>query len=173
MNSKIKSFREVCLITREAQAQGKKVVFVHGFFDILHKGHGILLTKAKKLGDILVVGVDHDDNAKIIKGPNRPFFPHRDRIFLLSLLEPVDYLFLIPSFISARCTTPDAIHQFMTNKIYYQLRPDIVATCVRAGKHGSLKRSDTLAIGAKFVNINHPYSGLHASDMIKLLASQN
>jgi len=81
---KIKSFRTVCKIGRGFQKKGKKVVFCHGFFDILHRGHVTLLVEARKLGDVLVVGVDHDNNAKILKGPNRPINDHNSRMFVLA-----------------------------------------------------------------------------------------
>src|SRR3990167_8967044 len=97
MSKKIQSFRQVCKICRKLQKDGKKIVFCHGFFDILHRGHVTLLVEAKKLGDILVVGVDHDDNAKILKGPNRPINDHKSRMFVLANLEPIDYIFLIDS----------------------------------------------------------------------------
>lgn len=98
MHKKIKSFKQVCKICKNLQNKGKKKVFVHGVFDILHRGHVTLLREAKKLGDVLVVGVDHDDNARILKGPKRPINDHESRIFILSSIESVDLVFLIPSF---------------------------------------------------------------------------
>jgi len=98
MKKKIRNFDEVCKICHKLQGEGKRIIFVHGFFDILHRGHVTLLNEAKKLGDVLVVGVDHDDNAKILKGPGRPINDHDSRMFVLASLEPVNYVFLIRSF---------------------------------------------------------------------------
>ncbi|MDD8016826.1 MAG: D-glycero-beta-D-manno-heptose 1-phosphate adenylyltransferase [Bacteroidota bacterium] len=70
--------------------QGKTVVFTNGVFDILHRGHVEYLTSAKKLGHILVVGVNTDASVKRIKGPLRPIVNEHDRAFVLSQLVCVD-----------------------------------------------------------------------------------
>jgi len=70
----------------------KKVVFTNGCFDIIHMGHVKYLEKAKKLGDILVVGVNSDDSVKRLKGKNRPVNPLNDRCCVLASLKSVDYV---------------------------------------------------------------------------------
>ena len=71
---------------------GKKVVLCHGVFDLLHYGHIEHLEEAKKQGDILVVSVTA---AKYVnKGPGRPYFDDRQRMFFLSSLEIVNYVLL-------------------------------------------------------------------------------
>jgi D-beta-D-heptose 7-phosphate kinase/D-beta-D-heptose 1-phosphate adenosyltransferase len=68
-----------------------KVVFTNGVFDILHRGHVDYLLAARKLGDMLIVGVNSDASAKRLdKGPDRPLNNQEDRAFLLSQLIPVD-----------------------------------------------------------------------------------
>jgi rfaE bifunctional protein nucleotidyltransferase chain/domain len=54
------------------QNQGKKIVFTNGCFDILHKGHVTYLNEARKLGDLLLVGLNSDASVKRLKGPERP-----------------------------------------------------------------------------------------------------
>lgn len=66
------------------------VVFTNGVFDILHHGHADYLAKARRLGDILIVGVNSDRSAEELKGPGRPFNREQDRAFLLSQLVSVD-----------------------------------------------------------------------------------
>ena len=66
-------------------------MFTNGCFDILHAGHVIYLEKAKKLGDILVVGVNSDASVKRIKGPGRPINPEGDRLRVIAGLEAVDH----------------------------------------------------------------------------------
>lgn len=166
MNSKIKSFSQVCRSTRKLQKEGKKVVFVHGFFDILHRGHVTLLIEAKKLGDILVVGVDHDDNARILKGPGRPINDHDSRMFVLAAFEPVDYVFLIPSF--KRLKKAGDIHGFY-QQFYLDLKPDVVATSIRAGRHSLIKKKHAETAGAKFVDINYGIYDKRTSKIIELL----
>jgi D-beta-D-heptose 7-phosphate kinase / D-beta-D-heptose 1-phosphate adenosyltransferase len=71
---------------------GGKVVFTNGCFDLLHRGHLFLLREAKKLGDVLVVGVNSDASARRVKGPGRPVTPEEDRIELLEALPCVDHV---------------------------------------------------------------------------------
>jgi rfaE bifunctional protein nucleotidyltransferase chain/domain len=75
---------------QEWKHAGRKVVFTNGVFDILHRGHVEYLSAAKKMGDILVVGVNSDASVKRLKGPLRPIVPQDDRAFLLSQLVCVD-----------------------------------------------------------------------------------
>ena len=72
--------------------QGKRIVFTNGCFDILHAGHIKFLREARKLGDILVVGVNSDESISRIKGSDRPVNEQSDRLFVLSELESIDYL---------------------------------------------------------------------------------
>lgn len=81
-------------ISEEAKAQGKKVVFTNGCFDILHLGHITYLQKAKQLGDILIVGVNTDASVRRLKGPTRPVNSQIDRAVVLSALKSVDYTVL-------------------------------------------------------------------------------
>src|SRR5581483_6345497 len=67
-----------------------KVVFTNGCFDILHSGHVDLLTRARALGDALVVAINTDASVARMKGPNRPIIPQDERAELLAGLEMVD-----------------------------------------------------------------------------------
>ncbi|NPB04937.1 MAG: D-glycero-beta-D-manno-heptose 1-phosphate adenylyltransferase [Aquificae bacterium] len=72
--------------------RGKKVVFTNGCFDLLHAGHAHYLSECKKLGDLLVVGINDDDSVRRLKGPKRPILPLPMRAYLLSNLKPVDFV---------------------------------------------------------------------------------
>lgn len=72
----------------------KSVVLVGGSFDILHVGHIGFLQQAKKLGDVLVVGVRSDESVRSKKGSSRPFIPERQRAQMLQNLKCVDYTFI-------------------------------------------------------------------------------
>lgn len=80
--------------TERLKARGKRVVFANGCFDILHVGHVRYLRGAKALGDVLVVAVNSDASARLLKGEGRPYTPEAERLELLACLEPVDYLVL-------------------------------------------------------------------------------
>ena len=70
----------------------KKIVFTNGCFDLLHAGHAHYLNECKKLGDLLVVGINSDDSIRKIKGEKRPIIPLELRAYLLSNLGAVDYV---------------------------------------------------------------------------------
>lgn len=92
--SEIKSRIEIKSVRQKLKSEAKKLVFTNGCFDILHSGHVDYLTKAKALGDILVVGLNSDKSIKKIKGEKRPIVSENNRAIILSALKPVDYVVL-------------------------------------------------------------------------------
>ena len=78
------------LFARSSGVAGKTVVFTNGCFDVLHAGHLHLLHEAKKQGNILVVAVDSDDNARRLKGPSRPVQDAQTRAKILAAMDIVD-----------------------------------------------------------------------------------
>jgi len=90
--SSSKSLSELKAIRLKLKAEGKKVVFTNGVFDLIHSGHVDYLSKAKKLGDVLIVGLNSDDSVKRIKGDKRPILNQEERSYILSNLKPVDYV---------------------------------------------------------------------------------
>lgn len=81
-------------ITSDLKTQKKKIVFTNGCFDILHRGHISYLRETKKLGDILIVGLNSDESVKKLKGAKRPYNNQADRAELLASLEFVDYVII-------------------------------------------------------------------------------
>lgn len=76
----------------ELKSLHKTIVFTNGCFDILHAGHVRYLKESKKLGDILIVGLNSDSSIKKIKGPMRPINDESDRAEVLGGLESVDFI---------------------------------------------------------------------------------
>ena len=74
-----------------------RIVLTGGCFDILHVGHVRFLSEAKKMGDYLVVLLESDQNVKELKGGNRPVFIQEERAEMLSALESVDLVVLLPA----------------------------------------------------------------------------
>ena len=72
--------------------QGKRVVFTNGSFDIIHRGHVEYLAAARKMGDVLIVGLNSDASIRRIKGPKRPINRLADRAAVLASLASVDYV---------------------------------------------------------------------------------
>ncbi len=72
------------------QALGQKVVFSNGCFDILHAGHVDYLRAARRLGDVLIIGLNSDASVRRLKGEMRPVCPESDRAAVIAALEMVD-----------------------------------------------------------------------------------
>ncbi len=76
------------------RAQGKRIAFTNGCFDILHVGHVRYLREAKKTADVLVLGLNSDRSVRSIKGERRPIVPEGERADVMAALEMVDYVTL-------------------------------------------------------------------------------
>ena len=87
---KIKALPEIKDEIETFKAQGKRIVFTNGCFDILHPGHTRYLSYARELGDYLVVAVNSDGSIKTIKGEGRPIMSQDERAELLAALGSVD-----------------------------------------------------------------------------------
>jgi phosphoheptose isomerase len=74
------------------RAEGRVVVWTNGVFDMLHAGHLASLQAARRLGDVLVVGVNADAAVTKAKGEGRPVFPAHERVAMLAALEIVDHV---------------------------------------------------------------------------------
>src|ERR1044072_6832795 len=75
-----------------ARDSGARIVFANGCFDVLHVGHVRYLAGASELGDILIVGVNSDEQVSIQKGAGRPVLPAMERAEIVAALESVDYV---------------------------------------------------------------------------------
>jgi len=84
------SLENVSDFVNELRAEGKKIVFTNGCFDLLHRGHIHSLRAASALGDILIVGLNSDNSIKSNKGPSRPIQSFEDRSLVLESMEFVD-----------------------------------------------------------------------------------
>lgn len=90
--SKQKTREEVRDLVRAAQAEGKRVVFTNGCFDILHPGHVVYLAQAAALGDVLVLALNSDQSVRNLKGPTRPIQNETERAVTMSGLESVKWI---------------------------------------------------------------------------------
>src|SRR5512136_2895511 len=87
---KIKDLSDLKKEIEALKAQGTRIVFTNGCFDLLHPGHMRYLCAARQMGDYLVVAVNTDRSVKIIKGANRPIQSQDERMELLAALSFVD-----------------------------------------------------------------------------------
>lgn len=89
----IRNWNELRSTVHRLKAEGKKIVFTNGCFDLIHIGHIRSLKEAKKLGDVLVVGLNSDRSVSLIK-PRRPIIPQEQRAEILASLDMIDYVSL-------------------------------------------------------------------------------
>ncbi len=86
--------KEISELCEQLRNEGKKIVFTNGCFDIIHSGHIHYLIEAKKLGNVLIVGLNTDASVRRLKGQSRPINVEQDRAAVLNALKPVDYVVL-------------------------------------------------------------------------------
>ena len=112
LEEKIVSLKELGFVLTHLRAQGKKVVFTNGCFDLLHAGHIKFLEDSRRQGDVLVVALDSDASVGRVKGEGRPVIGEEQRLRILAALEVVDYVTLFDS---------EQLPEILQN-----LRPDIL-----------------------------------------------
>ncbi len=103
---------QLLIAVHDARAHGEKIVFTNGCFDIIHAGHVGYLSKAKKLGNRLIVAINDDDSVRRLKGEGRPINPVDRRMAVLAGLEAVDWV------VSFSEDTPEILLE--------TLRPDVL-----------------------------------------------
>ncbi len=101
----------MALFTPEFRKKNR-LVFTNGCFDVLHRGHVYYLSRAREMGDLLVIGLNSDDSVTRLKGEGRPVNDQQSRAEVLGALGFVDYIILFEE------DTP--------MKLLTTLRPDIL-----------------------------------------------
>ena len=91
---KLHSIQELAEVRDALAAQGQRLVFTNGCFDLLHVGHVRYLQEARALGDALLVALNGDESVRALKGPTRPINAEQDRAEVLAALACVDFVTL-------------------------------------------------------------------------------
>ena len=94
IQNKILTRETLATLAQNWHAEGRKIVFTNGCFDILHRGHLEVLTASAGYGDVLVVGLNTDASVKRLKGPERPVNDEGFRSWMMASLELVDAVVL-------------------------------------------------------------------------------
>ena len=84
--------RELAAVVERRQHSGERGVFTNGCFDLLHLGHVRYLQEARALGDFLILGLNDDAGAHLLKGEGRPLVPEMERAEILAALTCIDYV---------------------------------------------------------------------------------
>jgi D-glycero-beta-D-manno-heptose 1-phosphate adenylyltransferase len=90
--SRILNRDELSARIEQARSAGARIVLANGCFDVLHVGHVRYLGGARALGDVLVVGINSDEEVARLKGPGRPVMRAAERAELVASLESVTYV---------------------------------------------------------------------------------
>lgn len=88
----VMTLEQLKIAVEDARAQGERIVFTNGCFDIIHAGHVGYLDTARRQGHRLIVAVNADDSIRRLKGPGRPINPLERRMAVLAALEAVDWV---------------------------------------------------------------------------------
>ncbi|MBP1645665.1 MAG: hldE 2 [Bacteroidetes bacterium] len=94
INNKIFSIEDIKQEVSKWRDENKKIVFTNGCFDIIHRGHIDYLSKAKDLGDKLIIGLNTDLSVRNIKGNTRPIQDEQSRAIILAAMQFVDAIVL-------------------------------------------------------------------------------
>ena len=152
--SKVLTLPQASRWATAARRQGKRIVATNGCFDLLHFGHVSYLQHAKKLGGLLVVGLNGDASVRQLKGPGRPLVAAKHRAAVLAALDCVDAVVIFP--------------QVRAHRFLAAVRPDVY---VKGGDYrpDSLfgrERAVLTAVGAKIQIL--PYErGFSTTNLIK------
>lgn len=87
---------DLMTLHEKLKEKGKRIVFTAGSWDLVNVGQLRYLEEAKKLGDILVVGISGNDAIRRVKGPNKPVLDEKLRAETLTYLSSVDFVTIIP-----------------------------------------------------------------------------
>ena len=93
MPEKVLTSTQLAPILAQARVQKKRIVFTNGCFDLMHVGHTRYLQEARRLGDLLVVGVNSDASVRSLnKAPDRPIVSEAQRAEVVAALGCVDHV---------------------------------------------------------------------------------
>ena len=120
MIEKILSPEQMLRERERLRADGKRLVFTNGVFDLLHVGHVRYLEQARALGDVLLVAINSDRTVRELKGPDRPVFNEAERAEILAALRCVDYVTVFDN-ISPRSLIAELLPDVLVKGGDYQL----------------------------------------------------
>ena len=116
---KVRDLRDLQLELAAHREAGHRIVLTNGCFDVIHAGHVAYLRDAREQGDVLVVGINCDEQVRLMKGDGRPVYDLNDRMAILSEFACVDYVV--------------SFDEPMANELIAATRPDLY---VKGGDYG-------------------------------------
>jgi len=134
------------------RAEGRRVAFTNGCFDLLHPGHLALLEAARAEGDLLVVALNSDASVRTLKGAGRPVTPEGERAEALLALEAVDRVVIYDE------PTP--------LEVIRALEPDVLVKGADWAPDAIVGRKEVEAAGGRVVQVEL-VSGLSTSAIVE------
>ena len=148
---------EAAKLAEQYRAAGRRIVLANGCFDLLHVGHIRYLDEARRLGDVLFVGINSDAAVARLKGRGRPLMPVAERLEVLGALRAVDHVVVFED------DTADGLIR--------ALKPDVHAKGTDYTADSVPERATTQAVGATTAITGDPKS--HATrDLITTIVER-
>src|ERR1700723_1437435 len=155
--AKILDLQHLLVRLAEWRANGDRIVFTNGCFDILHVGHITLLEQCREFGDKIVIGVNSDVSVKGLKGSTRPVVGEKERARVLAALGSTDAVIIFDE------ATPLVLIR--------ALRPDVL---VKGGDYTSntIVGADDMPTWGGRVEIVPTIDGVSTTNTIRKMATQ-
>lgn len=151
------NLQEAAALADRLRAAHKRIVLANGIFDLLHVGHVRYLAAARRLGDVLFVGINGDTAVARLKGPGRPLMPAAERAELVAALRPVDHVVLF--------------EEDTADRLLAAIRPHVHAKGTDYRPEGVPEAATARAVGAEVAIVGDPKD--HATrDLIRLVAER-
>jgi rfaE bifunctional protein nucleotidyltransferase chain/domain len=158
MDEKILSQDRAAQVRARLRAEGRRLVFTNGCFDLLHVGHVRYLRQARSLGDALIVAINSDRAVRELKGAGRPVMPVDERAEVLAALEAVSYV--------------TVFDELSPRRLIAKLLPDVL---VKGGDYALPEihgREEVEAAGGRVVAL--PFvEGASTTDIVKRIKDVN
>ena len=148
---------EAARLAERLRAEGKRIVLANGCFDVLHVGHIRYLRDARRLGDVLFLGLNDDAAVTRLKGPGRPLMPVDERAEILQSLRDVDHVVVFDD------DTADALVS--------RLRPDVHAKGTDYTADTVPEAATAHAVGARVAIAGDPKSHSTRDVIARILAT--
>jgi rfaE bifunctional protein nucleotidyltransferase chain/domain len=148
---------EAARLAERLRAEGKRIVLANGCFDLLHVGHIRYLRDARRLGDVLFLGLNDDAAVARLKGAGRPLMPADERAEILQALRDVDHVVVFDG------DTADTL--------VARLRPDVHAKGTDYTTESVPEAATARAIGTRVAIAGDPKSHSTRDVIAKILAT--
>ena len=148
---------EAAWLAERLRAEGKRIVLANGCFDVLHVGHIRYLRDARRLGDVLFLGLNDDAAVTRLKGRGRPVMPVDERVEILQSLRDVDHVVVFAD---------DTADTLVT-----RLRPDVHAKGTDYTSEGVPEAATARAVGAQIAITGDPKSHSTRDVIARIVAS--